>query len=106
MSARAASLFGPLLALAFLTMAHGTDAQDSAGTPVDLQVQNFKVAEIAADHLRVSVRILVRTSERARILNLSMAHCSLNGAPVFLSSWDQPIELPANEFVQLPGELT
>jgi len=106
MNARAIRLLGSLLALASLTISYGTDAQDAAGAPVGLQVQNFKVAEIATDHLRVSVRVLVRTRERARILNFSMAHCSLNGAPVFLNSWDQPIELPAKEFVQLPGELT
>ncbi len=81
-------------------------AQTVPAAHVDLKMANFRVAETSSDHIRIGVHALVRSPERARITHLAVNNTYLNGMPVFLSAIEEPFEVPANEFVELPGELT
>lgn len=81
-------------------------AQEAKSTRVDLQLSQFRVAETSSDHIRVGVHASVRSRERAKVTRLTIDQAYLNGVPVFLSPVEDSFEVPANEFVELPGELT
>jgi len=81
-------------------------AQQAPAVHVDLKMADFRVAETSSDHIRIGVHALVRSPDRARITRLAIDNTYLNGMPVFLSAVEEPFEVPANEFVELPGELT
>lgn len=92
-------------ALLFASVCFGQDPNTTA-LKMDLQVADVRVLETSSDHIRISLHVLARTHQRAKIVKVVLSNSYFNGMPVFLSPLDQPFEMPPDEFVQLPGELT